>query len=817
MIPRLKIHDMFISLRRSFLLFATCLLIAYAQQASAQDKPLDFAHDVLPILKKHCAECHTDGEYKGSFSLDTREAILEGENVVVGKPAESYLIERVKESDPELRMPPAEHDPLSKKEVAVLERWVDAGLPWEAGFSFKSSLYEPPLALRPVELPPARAGREHPVDRLIDAYLAEYEHTPPESISDPQFMRRVSLDLVGLPPDAEKIKAFNADPDPNKRERLIDDLLADEHAYAQHWLVFWNDLLRNNYKGTGYIDGGRKQISQWLYQALVDNKPYNQFVHELISPQPESEGFIKGIKWRGDVNASQKREIQFAQNVGQVFLGINLKCASCHDSFIDNWTLEQTYALASIYSQEKLEIHRCDKPLGKYSEPAFLLFPELGTVEATASQPDRLRQLADLLTSEQNGRLSRTIVNRLWHRLMGRGIVHPVDAMGTRPWSEELLNYLATDFVEHGWDLKHTLRRITTSKAYQSQTTLLSESPTTEGYVYAGPIAKRLTAEQFVDALWKVTQAGPTQPDAPINFSGSEIQLAGKWIWGFSESEPNVPAAGEQRTFRHRFELQELPQAAHLIATADNSYVAYLNNKQVLQGKNWGQPNSANVTGSLKVGENEILIVVTNAGETPNPAGLFAELHLVNQTQESEVISTGIGWEWSDAVPEKGELKAFSASAEFHANVFVFDEHPWSSATPAIRTKIGLTRLPPGAFIRASLVNSDLLQRSLGRPNREQVVTSRPELLTTLQAIDLANGPLIATTIQRGASNLANRFATQSKTELTNHLFLELLGRAPTREESDLVSQMLGDRMTRQGIEDLLWVLMMHPEFQLIR
>src|SRR5262249_59476155 len=129
-----------------------------------------------------------------------------------------------------------------------------------------------------------------------------------------------------------------------------------------HWLTFWNDLLRNDYQGTGYIDGGRKQITPWLYQSLYDNKPYDQFARELISPTPDSEGFAQGIKWRGSINASQVTELQFAQNVAQVFFGVNLKCASCHDSFIDGWKLADAYGLAAGIAHKPLEGQPWDKP-----------------------------------------------------------------------------------------------------------------------------------------------------------------------------------------------------------------------------------------------------------------------------------------------------------------------------------------------------------------------------------------------------------------------------------------------------------------------
>ena len=302
-------------------------------------------------------------------------------------------------------------------------------------------------------MPPVREGREHPIDRLVDAYFVQHGVKFPPPVDDARFARRVYLDLVGLLPTEDQLKAFLADGSGAKREKLIDTLLANRVAYADHWLTFWNDLLRNDYAGTGYIDGGRKQITKWLYAALIDNMPYDQFVRELVSPSPESEGFINGIKWRGNVNAAQSPELQFAQNVGQVFLGVNLKCASCHDSFIDDWKLTDSWGLAAITADHPLEIYRCDVPTGKTAAPAFL-FPELGSIDPQLPRKERLEQLSRLITDPRNGRLPRTLVNRLWQRLLGRGIVNPVDSMDAAPWSPELLDYLAAEFVDNGYDVK---------------------------------------------------------------------------------------------------------------------------------------------------------------------------------------------------------------------------------------------------------------------------------------------------------------------------------------------------------------------------
>ncbi len=138
-----------------------------------------------------------------------------------------------------------------------------------------------------------------------------------------------------LPPPKE-LEAFLADKGTDKRTRLVQRLLSENQNYAEHWLSFWNDMLRNDCWARAGIDGGRKQITKWLYSALATNMPYDQFVAELVNLNANSEGFSKGIVWRGVVNASQVPPMQAAQNISQVFMGVNLKCASCHDSFTND-------------------------------------------------------------------------------------------------------------------------------------------------------------------------------------------------------------------------------------------------------------------------------------------------------------------------------------------------------------------------------------------------------------------------------------------------------------------------------------------------
>lgn len=623
-------------------------LAASAIVRADEPKAIDFAHDVAPLLKAHCAKCHTDGTYKGSLSLDTRESLLKAEVVAPGKSGESELIARVVSDDPDERMPP-KGDRLTPAQVATLRAWIDQGLKWENGFSFKGSKYVAPIKLKREALPEAQAGRDHPIDRIIDAYLSEQKIERPADLDDVGFLRRASLDLVGLLPTRSELEAFIADTSAGKREALVDRLLADNKSYAEHWLSFWNDLLRNDYKGTGYIDGGRKPISVWLYRSLLENKPFHVFVRELISPTPDSEGFIKGIKWRGRINASQVTEIQFSQNVSQVFFGINMKCASCHDSFIDRWKLEDAYGLAAVIADTPLEIHRCDKGTGKTAEAKFL-WPELGSIDGSQPREARLAQLARLVTDPDNGRFSRTIVNRIWQRLFGRGVVHPVDVMANEPWSESLIEYLAGYLVDHDYDLKQLMKHIATSRAYQAKSAAHSREAGGDDYVFRGPEVKRMSAEVFFDAIWTVTGVGPEKADPSI--------------------EKSATAAGKSER---------------------------------------------------------------------------------------------------------------------------------------------------GPIVRASLVNSDLLMRSLGRPNREQVVTTRGDVLTTLQALDLSNGQILTDLLTRGASKMLDQDRERTPEQRVESLYLQALGRRPTAAEMATALEVLGNPASVEGLADLLWVVFMLPEFQLIR
>lgn len=825
-------------------LLIAVLGISAACNVFAQDKKsLDFVHDIAPILKQHCADCHTGDKKKGGLSLNTHpEWLAGGENGAIfdsKAPAKSRILELIFSADPDTVMPPLDKNRPrpTKEQLELLKSWVLSGAAWESGFAFKRPSYEAPIKPRLPSLPPAVEGRSHPLDRLFDAYLAKNKLALPALADDAVFARRLYLDLLGLLPSPEALEKFLKSDAPDKRSQLVDTLLQNKSDYTEHWLSFWNDLLRNDYGGTGFITGGRRQVSAWLYESVYTNKPYDAMVRELVNPSPETEGFAQGITWRGTVSASQTREVQFAQSISQSFLGLNLKCASCHDSFIDKWKLTDAYGLAAVYADKPVEIARCEKLTGKTAVAAWP-FPEIGQIEATAPREVRLKQLADLMTHPDNGWFARTIVNRLWARLLGRGLVHPVDAMGTQPWSEEILDYLGWHLAQSKYDLKATLHLIATSCAYQSNAVPRVKDDEVGAYVFKGPRAKRLSAEQFLDLIWQLTDSAPLSQDAPLRRGEpsptllASTTLAAVPIRHGSDLAAQSPPGADPKTtpstpkqtlvaLQKTIELPAKPIRVSGILSGSPAVRILVNGalQQAPKATTYGRITDLQLADVFAKGSNLIVLLQTTPkGETPQ-ALLELEFFFADGTRQR--FSTDATWTSAAGFPEE-----FVKSGKFSQKTPEFTNAAWKpvAVNPTLNSDAQRqTLLPdfvwaiqPRLPARASLLKSDLLMRTLGRPNRDQIVTSRPNDLSTLEALDLSAGKRLSELVALGAKKIAQR-PNLSAESLTNWLFLHALARPPQATEREAALELLSTSPSVQNIEDLLWTVCMLPEFQLIR
>ncbi len=791
-------------------LLSFVLLSAYlSARLQAQTKPptahaaapVDYRRDVESLFKARCYACHGQGARLGGLAMDTHSSLFAGGQsgpvVVPGDPDKSLLIKLVSGGDPARTMP-ARGPRLTAPEIGVLRAWIASGA--KMGVTETGTDWRPTLALHSPNVPASTGGAHdaNPIDLLLQSYYKQHKVAAAAPVEDRTYARRAYLDLIGLLPMPTQQTEFARDTRPDKRARLVDGLLADNANYSAHWMTFWNDMLRNDYAGTGYIDGGRTQITGWLRNALEINLPYDQFVRQLVNPAPQSAGFVNGIVWRGVVNASQTPPMQAAQNIAQVFMGVNLKCASCHDSFVSTWKLADAYGMASIYADRPLELIRCDKPTGQTALVKFI-YPELGAIDGAAPREKRQEQLADALTCKENGRLARTLVNRLWARLMGRGLVEPTDEMDRRPWDADVLDWLASDFVAHGYDIKHTLRQIVTSKAYQRPAMSL-KAERQDDFVFAGPTVKRLSAEQYIDALASLTGVAPVPAPA-----------------GTLPIRDGLPVLPPTRSAQIRFQTDVLhsgsvdidvdvtgAQTLFLIATDGGDGNA-------LDWADWTQPRLISASGETRLTDLKPQWTTTGYGQIQrNKSVVQKPLRLGDKT-----IADGLGTHANSilayrlppgttrfratAGPDTGAVEQSNAQAKQGVSIRLFVVTGDASLLTT----------------RAALANADGLMRALDRPNREQVVTERSTVATTLQALELTNGQTLAALLDAGADKWMTDAGNDSNLLITR-LYEAALGRTPTGGECQAALELVGTPMQKTNVEDLLWAIVMLPEFQLI-
>ena len=583
------------------------------------NRRIEFSRDIKPILETSCIKCHGRGRQSGGFSIETAETLLSsgdtGPDVVPGQSSTSYLIELVSGLNSDLVMP-EKGTRLTPAQVGLLRAWIDQGVKWDKGITFARP---PPnnLQTRRPDLPPGEPSA-NPIDRFLEPYFAAQRVKPVDPVDDRIFARRVYLDAVGLLPSPSALAAFVADPDPAKRDKLVAQLLADSPNYAQHWISFWNDLLRNEYGGAG----ARKEITAWLYRALATNLPYNKFVEELTDPTPETSGFVDGIVWRGTINASETPPMQAAQNISQVFLGVNLKCASCHDSFINDLTLADAYGMAAIYSDGPLELVRCDKPMGKKAALKFL-YPELGRIDPQAEKGERIRQFVHIMTQRADGRLTRTIVNRLWERLLGRGLVETVDDMEKPSWNPDLLDWLAEDFADHGYDLRRLIGQILRSHAYQLPAVSVPERDEGAPFVFQGPWVRRITAEQFVDAIGELTGAWYGLPNAAIDYTigtgnpPPEIPASLRRIW----VESGTDLAAGALYFSRTVAVEAPAENPFLIVSATPAAAVRVNGSEIGKDRirKFGAFDLVDLRGLVVAGRNRLALRIAATRRTRQP------------------------------------------------------------------------------------------------------------------------------------------------------------------------------------------------------
>jgi hypothetical protein len=365
------------------------------------------------------------------------------------------------------------------------------------------------------------------VDELVYEKLRQLQYVPAPLCSDTDFVRRVYLDVIGILPTIEEQNAFLADQSPDRRQRLIEKLLGrPEHAYF--WASKWGDLLR--LQKDDLSEAGVHKFYNWLVDVVANNMPFDQFARQLLTAQGSTYDNPAANYYR-----ACDEPIIAAETTAQLFLGSRIQCAKCHNHPFENWTQDNFYGLTAFFNRvNRKPGRRLDEQIVYVARDGEVRQPRTGQTMkpwlpvngeiADAAIRDRRTAFADWLTKPDNPFFARVAVNRIWAEVMGQGIVEPVDdfRQSNPPAIPALLDRLAEDFVQHGYDQKHILRTILNSRIYQfsSQANELNRDDTR---FFSHARSRVLSAEQLLDAVCEVTQVKEKFPGLPPDMPATEI------------------------------------------------------------------------------------------------------------------------------------------------------------------------------------------------------------------------------------------------------------------------------------------------------
>jgi hypothetical protein len=546
---------------------------------------VSFDRDIRPLLSDRCFKCHgpdggKDGEkWKGGLHLDTRAAAMADlaeirhtiENrkrtakglpeierseepsfaIVPGKPEASLLVGRIMATDDDERMPPPDSNlSLNLLEKNLLRQWIAEGANWDQHWAFSAPVRAELPAVNNTQWP------ANEMDRFVLARLEEQGIKPAQPALPSAWLRRVTLDLTGLPATLEELSAFATDSSPAARERVVNRLLATVD-YAERMTAIWLDNARYADSNGYQFDNARAMWPwrDWVIEAFRKNMPYDAFVTEQLAgdllPQPTQSqlvatGFNRnhGYSIEGGINDEEYR-VTYANDktttAGTLFLGLTMECTRCHDHKYDPLTMRDYYSFYAFFNSstekgapgEDGRKKKAAEPYLKYSDPeypsdnplvmimkqsprdSFVLnqglfdqpgekvFPVTPAVLPSFDGFSKTRLgLGKWLATPENPLFSRVAVNRVWQQFFGIGLVKTADnfgMQGERPSHPELLDWLAVDFRAGGWDLHRLIRTIVLSSTYSQSSTFRPELQDPGNRLLARGPCFRLPAEIIRD------------------------------------------------------------------------------------------------------------------------------------------------------------------------------------------------------------------------------------------------------------------------------------------------------------------------------
>ncbi|MCX6379671.1 MAG: DUF1549 and DUF1553 domain-containing protein [Armatimonadetes bacterium] len=354
-----------------------------------------------------------------------------------------------------------------------------------------------------------RLAKGNPIDTFILAKVYALGLEPSPIASDSDLLRRTYLDTIGVQPSPDETRLFLANTDPEKRAKLIDELL-NRPEYVDFWALKWGDILKCSRRILS--EKGMYSLYAWIRKSVAENKPWNQFAREVLLAQGST--FEEGP---ANYYRAANGATELAEMTSQVFLGVRMQCAKCHNHPYEKWTQNQYYQMASFFTRVRTKAGKtADEHQvflaanGDISNPRTkkVAVPtplDAKPVPATFNG-DRREPLVDWITSDKNPFFAREIVNRLWKHFMGRGFVEPVDDLrvSNPPSNEALLDYLAQDFIKHRYDLKYLMRSIMMTQSYQ-RSAIPTKKNVLDTKFYSHYTFKRLGAEQLMEAVTSAT------------------------------------------------------------------------------------------------------------------------------------------------------------------------------------------------------------------------------------------------------------------------------------------------------------------------
>ena len=555
---------------KHFPLFA--ILFFEVIRTSTAIADVEFARDILPIFQQHCYACHGVEQQKSGYRLDVRDVAFKGGDlgetaIVPMDAAKSRLFHFISSLDEESLMPPKDsgRPRLTSDELNVIKDWIDEGAAWPDSFAGRKRQPSSHWSLRPLGMPTLPIGSDNAIDAFVREKLAEKDLVPSHEADPTTLIRRLSFDLIGLPPSPAEIDAFVSDESPRAYETLVDRLLASSH-YGERWGRHWLDIAR--YTESQGFEYDRLRDNAWHYRDYIiksfnDDKPYTSFMKEQIAGDAMEPVTKDGIiatsllvcgPW-DQAGSSQSNQTQRAVTredeledmigvVGQSFLGLTINCARCHAHKFDPIPHLEYYRIKSVFEGVKhgersiaigeelardLKMQpvsyagqRVQPPItkrlkrGDVTSPdedvspgalsaIFELDPDFG-LAADSPEKERRLKFADWLSDARNPLPARVMVNRVWHLHFGQGLVatpNDFGASGDRPSHPELLDWLAVKFIESGWSVKALHRLIVHSGTYRQSSAFsdLASAIDADNKLLWRFTPRRLEAEAVRDAM----------------------------------------------------------------------------------------------------------------------------------------------------------------------------------------------------------------------------------------------------------------------------------------------------------------------------